>query len=248
MTVTSKLWWSVWWPWAIVWAVAVIAIAVVISELLRDSRARKRAISRVPVVTYYLDDDSIMDLYRQWGYKGAQRREVEEKIRKSIGVKLGGSLSQGNFDADTEVLKKWIEEAEPITVIGTIMGVLAKADVVVNVDLRKPHVVPNKALTDSLAGHGRRRARSVRLSGIEGYVSMTAQFYRAAESDGTTTFVARYGDRQPFPQVRIPCKTPGVRTVATGKSFQGRCLGVVEEWNAEGQELVLRPIAIFQQA
>ena len=82
MTVTSGLWWSVWWPWMMPWLAAVAGIVTAATVWIRHSRSRPRSRRQVPRVWYYLDGDAVLELYHQTEYKGALRKEVEEKIRK----------------------------------------------------------------------------------------------------------------------------------------------------------------------
>lgn len=245
----GDLWWAVWWPWMLLWAVTALAALAALWVLVAHARARgwlRASASRVPGISFYLDDESVMDLYRQGDYKIALRQEVEEKIRSSkdasISSKIYGVAGKGSRSVNREVFRKWIEEAEPIAVIGAIVDVLERANVVVRVDLRRQHVLPNRALRNALRESP---GAAVQLSQLGPYVEVMGQFRTLERAEETTVVVAPYGDGE-LPRARLACATGGLRTRASGGTFRARCLGVVEEWDAEAQELVLHPIAIFQ--
>src|SRR5262249_45637997 len=210
-----------------------------------------------PGVCFYLDGESVMALYQQSGYNTALRHEVEEKIRSGTDAKIsaefhgtGGKAGRTN---ELEVFRKYIEIAEPITVIGIIMGVLEDAGAIVYADLSSNMLEPNEALDRvlrSMHGQDAGRASSLDLRDLEtldAFVSVKGrfqEFYKTeagapsatSDEDETVTLAAWYGD-SPDPPL-VPKISPICvvsmfrhRPVPSGP-FQARCLGRVQAWNS----------------
>lgn len=153
------------------------------------------------------------------------------------------------------MFEKYIQKAEPITVIGMIIDVLDKRDGIVYVNLVRQELVQNRALVNALGwadGPESTRLRTARLRGIDAYVSMKGLFRRVrSDDDGRTVFIAPYGeppDPMQGPRVRFRCRNSGFRDadeVPEG-TFQAQCLGRVEDWDPASGELIVHPIAIFK--
>ena len=256
MAVVDPSWWGVWWPWLLVWGItAVSLVAAVAIVVVHWRRHRSPAAKRLHGISFYLDDESVMDLYRQHGgkYKAALRQEVQERISSSRDFEGSAALAllraRGKQGVNREVFRSYIEEDEPITVIGIVIDVLDRADDIVNVDLRKQEVISNRALDKALDTDDDERPTTVRLRDLdpESFVSIRGLFRETERTSAVTTFEAPYGDPTDPAQVHLTCTTSGLRRpdVHTG-SFPARCLGRVEDWDPDTHRLIVRPIAIFR--
>ncbi len=94
--------------------------------------------------------------------KVALRQEVQERITSSREGEVSAALAllkaRGKQGVNREVFRSYIEEAEPITVIGIGIDVLDRADDIVDVDLLKQEVTANRALPGSPLCPSRERA------------------------------------------------------------------------------------------
>ncbi|MBP2334665.1 hypothetical protein [Saccharothrix coeruleofusca] len=253
MAVDRGLWWSVWWPWAAVWLTTALALVVAAVVLVLAWRARHRYAPRaeVPGLTLYLDEKAVMDLYQVGGYGDAMAKEVVDRV----GVTKDGKIALKGLDmglegaraSGREVVKTYIENYEPIAVVGLLLDALESGDGVVHVDLRDRTVRGTPALVRAL---GEESARTARLRRIDTYVSVRGVFRVAEEGSGTTVLLAPFGDPddpEEGPQVRVECQSAGLRDdVVPDGVFNARCLGKVQSWKARDGELVIRPIAVFQ--
>ncbi|MEV6396233.1 hypothetical protein AB0M39_15895 [Streptomyces sp. NPDC051907] len=257
MGVLSEQWWGVWWPWLLLWlstALGLVAlVASAIAWLVRGRGGEGRDLTYS--ICFYLHDRSVMDHYQMRGYAAALRKEVEQRtsdgrdgnIRASV---LGLSAGGGRRD-NSEVVSKYLEVAEPISVIGTIMHVLEEEDVIVHADLVNQTVRRNVALAAGLASlGGTRSARDpVRLRDIEDFVLIRGRFRKISESPESTVFLAPYGDPDgagETPRVRVTCATEGLRNEVPRGAFSARCLGKVQDWNADEAVLEVQAMAIFR--
>ena len=107
------------------------------------------------------------------------------------------------------------------------------------------------ALSNGLAGLGASRTsqQSVRLRDIEDFVLIRGRFRKIGESPESTVFLAPYGDpADPAagPRVRVTCATEGLRNEVPQGTFSARCLGKVQDWNAEDAVLEVQAMAIFR--
>ncbi|WP_440899581.1 hypothetical protein [Actinosynnema sp.] len=251
MAVDRALWWSVWWPWAVVWVVTALALLVALGAVVAAWRGRARYAPApgVPGVPIYLDEKAVMDLYQVGGYGDAMTKEVVDRVGttrdgkialKGVDVGVEGARQSGR-----EVVKTYIENSEPIAVVGVLLGALESAHGVVHVDLRDRTVRGDVALERAL-GDG---ARTARLRRIDAYVSVRGEFRETGRHDGTRVFQAPYGDPDDpaeGPQVVVECQSAGLRPdVVPEGVFSARCLGRVQAWKAGSGEMVIRPIAVF---
>lgn len=254
MGVVDSGWWSVWWPPMLLWAVT-LSCAVACVLVLGSHRRRARAARHHHIgMCLYLHERSVMDLYRVENYGAALRQEVEHRIRKDATLRTslydvaGAGVGRGE-----EVFRRYVEEAEPITVIGTIMDALKKANAIVYADLRNRSVTDDQAFRKGVAvmhGGDAPVPAFVRLRDFGDFVSVSGRFRKAGDTGTETVFLAPYGDpAEPGegPQVRVVCATDGLRagTVPDG-TFQVRCLGKVLDWNPRTRELGIEPLAIFR--
>lgn len=255
----TEMWWGVWWPWMLVWAVTVGSVVTLAALAVRDLRRRGRPAGRNLnySICFYLHNTAIMDQYQMGRYTVALRKEVEQRtsdnkdgnIRATV---FGIGAGAGRRDS-REIVSRYLEVAEPISVIGVIMDVLERNDVIVHVDLVNGTVQRNEALVKALATtHGSRAPQdSVRLRDIEDYVLLRGRFRKISEEPEGTVFLAPYGDPDgpgaspASPRVRVTCASEGLRDEVPRGAFSARCLGKVQDWNAEDAVLEVQAIAIF---
>ena len=254
MAVVDGSWWGVWWPWLLVWGItAVSLVAAVATAVVHWRRHRAPAATRLHGISFYLDDESVMDLYRQHGgkYKAALRQEVQERISSNREAELSADLAPVQASAkrgvNTEVFRSYIENAEPITVIVIVIDVLDREDDIVNVDLRKQEVISNRALDKALDTDDDERPTALRLRDLDTFVSIRGLFHQTDRTPTVTTFEAPYGDPTDPAQVHLTCTASGLRgTAVPARSFPARCLGRVEDWDPDTHRLIVHPIAIFR--
>ncbi len=254
----SEEWWAVWWPWMLLWlctAAGAVALVVLAGVLLlprgRHSRDRNLTYS----ICFYLHDRSVMDHYQMRNYTAALRKEVEQRTSDSsdgtIRATVFGVGAGGGRRDNQEIVSKYMEVAEPISVIGVIMDVLEARNVIVHVDLVNETVRRGAALTGALAAAGPvPRARgTVRLRDIEDFVLIRGRFRKISETDESTVLLAPYGDPEDAsrgPRVRVTCATEGLRNEVPQGTFSARCLGKVQDWNATDAVLEVQAMAIFR--
>jgi hypothetical protein len=260
VAIADPAWWGVWWPWLVVWGVtAVSLVAAVAIAVTHWRRHRAPAATRRPGISFYLDDESVMDLYRQHGgkYKAALRQEVQERSTSTsegeVSADLAPVQARAKRGVNSEVFRSYIENAEPITVIGIIIDVLDQAGDIVHIDLREQTITSSGALAKALDTDDDKRPTAVRLRGLETFVSIRGLFRATDRTPEVTTFEAPYGEPPDptapanGPQIHLTCTASGLRGTAipTG-SFPARCLGRVQEWDPDKCRLIVHPIAIFR--
>ncbi|MGH3613624.1 MAG: hypothetical protein ACRDRK_13745 [Pseudonocardia sp.] len=258
MAVFDGPWWGVWWPWMLVWIGTVVSTVVTVTITIRYRR-RDRGTSAKPTLgaPLFLAKGRVMDLYQLHGgrHAAALRREVEDEISNSRQAEVFADLAPvragGHVNVDKRVFRRWVEVAEPITVIGIVIDVLDNADDIVYSDLLTCSVIANPALVKALGVEDGRCPDMVRLRGLDVHVSVRGWLRRTGGTDKTITFHAPYGDPAdstdgPGSRVQIECVESGLRDGVPTGSFPAHCLGRVLNWEArEGGCLVIQPIAIF---
>ena len=260
MNTDNEMWWSVWWPWALLWGATVLALllaAAILAVHWRSSR-KKRAPRHANDFCLYIDDDLVMDLYLRHQYEPALQRQVEEKISSgnalTAAAQFVGLHTGAKRQVNTEILRKYIEQAEPIKVINTILNALENDGAIIYIDLEKQSVLSNKdshqLLGEDGGGPGQRAVRASELGAD--FVSVTGQYRCESPKDSSpTVFSAPYGasdQADDGPRVRVTCITARLRRDVHEHEheFRASCLGRVQPWNAESGELLIDPIAIFQ--
>jgi hypothetical protein len=256
MAIFDPLWRSVWWPWLLVWAITLVSlIAAIAIALTHWRRHRRTATIRHHDISFYLDEKSVMDLYLQYGgkYKAPLRQEVKEHITNNREIELNADLAplqaRAKAGVNRDIVRSYIENAEPITVIGIIIDVLEQADDIAHVDLRKQEVTFNNALNKSRNSDGDEAFTTVHLRSLDTFVSIRGKFHAAETTDSITTFEAPFSDLTDAsqPHVSCTCMTSGMRGAPVPRgSFQARCLGRVEDWDANTGKLKVHPIALFR--
>ncbi|MFF8841513.1 hypothetical protein ACF08N_02105 [Streptomyces sp. NPDC015127] len=257
MGVFTEAWWGVWWPWMLLWlmtaAGAGALLALAVTRLVRGARGGR---DLTYSICFYLHDRTVMDHYQMRGYAAALRKEVEQRTSDSkdgsVRAKVFGLSAGGGRKDNSEIVSKYLEVAEPISVIGVVMDVLEKKDVIVHVDLVGETVRRNAALARALADHprsGTSPAQNVRLRDIEDFVLIRGRFRKIGESPESTVLLAPYGDPDDpssGPRVRVTCATEGLRNEVPRGTFSARCLGKVQDWNAADSVLEVQAMAIFR--
>jgi hypothetical protein len=242
----DSLWWSVWWPWLVVWLVTAVLLVLSLVFLVAWFRGRSRLNRQPPYLSFYLHEQSVMDLY-QYKYRGALEQQVVSMVGGRAGVHASAGVYPvrfgGSYERNREEFRRYIEVAEPITVIGLLMEVLE--DDVYAVDLNRLSIVPGRNLT--------LRGSTARLSSLGGpaYVLAGGLFRMDAMTDRsgrTTTFLAPFGTPSSarHPALRVRCVNTGLRDDVPDGEFFARCLGTVQGWDHGSGQLIVNPIAIFR--
>ncbi|CAL9489695.1 hypothetical protein [Streptomyces lavenduligriseus] len=255
MAVLDGTWWSAWWGPMTWWLLALAGLLVLAGRALRRGLARLGRTAADPAyLPLYLDNDAVMGLFKMGNYKAALRKEVEERRIRNAGclavIPLVSVLLKVTGGSTTEVVAKYVENSEPISVIGLLLSVLRRGDALVEVRLRPDSgtVIPNRALLGELARTG--PATAVPLSEIGEFVMVTGRF-EAGDSRGETLLMrAPYADGGPTAHLRVVLRGDGLLTpdkeLPEGQ-FQAHCLGKVTSWDPDAREVVLQyPVAVFR--
>jgi hypothetical protein len=241
----DSMWWSVWWTWLLVWIATAVVLVVAAAFGVAWWRSRGRFTRQPPYLSFYLHEQSVMDLY-QYKYRGALEQHVVSMVGGRAGLHLGAGVPPvrfgGSVERNREEFRRYLEVAEPITVIGLLMEVLE--DDLYAVDLDRLSIVP---------GHNVSLRRSTaRLSELGGnaYVLARGVFHMDTTSDRsgrTTTFLAPFGTAvEPHALLRVRCINTGLRDDVPDGQFFARCLGTVQGWDRVSGQLIVNPLAIFR--
>ncbi|GAA2772537.1 hypothetical protein GCM10010521_58390 [Streptomyces rameus] len=259
MAVLDGTWWSAWWGPMAWWLAGFAGLLVLGGFALRRGLARLGKVPEDPsYLPLYLDNDAVMGLFKMGNYKSALRKEVEERRIRSAGclavIPLVSLLFKVTGGSTTEVVAKYVENSEPISVIGLLLSVLRRGDALVEVRLRPDSgtVVPNRALLRELArtGAGAGAAVDVPLSEIGEFVMVTGRFEARGTRGRTLVMRAPYADGGRAAHLRVVVRGDGLltpdRELPEGQ-FQAHCLGKVTSWDPEAREIVLQyPVAVFR--
>ncbi|TDC77374.1 hypothetical protein E1283_07495 [Streptomyces hainanensis] len=245
----------------LLWLGTAAGLLVLLGQILREI-VRSRRDRGVPGLTFamciYLHDRSVMDHFQMGRYTEALQKEVEQRDQRGaeMGVDAGvlGTGGTVGVQGSREVVSRWLEVAEPISVIGVIVAALEREHVVVHADLLRRTVRRNEALVKTMGvAHGvGRLPEAVPLGDVDDFVLVRGRFRRSEQtpdSPGTTVFTAPYGtDEDPTltAHVRVTCRTTGLRTEVPSGAFSGRCLGKVGYWNPADGVLEVDALAIFR--
>ncbi|MEU3528953.1 hypothetical protein AB0E62_34730 [Streptomyces sp. NPDC038707] len=249
---SDGLWWDINGYEMAVWLATAVCLLGMLILLLRRLRHRGDPSRHVvgDTMCIYLDDRSIMDVYQLNRYAEALRQEVEHRVSRSGGAEftvpmLSSLTSKADVRHSSEVVTKYIDTHEPISVVQVLIDGLSRSNAVVTADLRQRTVDRDAALR--LALTGRSDSRTLRLSDISGrFVLLSGSFTRdaTASSGGHVTFTAPYGDHPSAARVRLRCREEGLRLEQSDKRPRV-CLGVVIGWVAEDAVLDVQPLAVF---
>ncbi|MFI8928088.1 hypothetical protein ACIG3E_10490 [Streptomyces sp. NPDC053474] len=260
MGVVDSAWWGLWWPWMTVWLLTAVCVGVLARHALvrlgwlrRGPRRAARGRRTFHGMCFYLHEQRVMDLYQTGGFSAALEQEVADRTNVTAGFSLWtrfrGSGGTAGRDVTKERFTSYVQQNTPITVIGLLMDTMRREDAVVHADLTTGHLVPNRALADSLRDSDDDR---VALSAVMSeFVSVTGRFTARGLPGGDVVLRARYGEGRPPAHVKITCAEDGIREEFHEEDyfsgeFQARCLGKVRTWNRDAGELTLDPVAIFR--
>ncbi|MEV6803610.1 hypothetical protein [Streptomyces sp. NPDC051132] len=259
MAVLDGTWWSAWWGPMAWWLAALAGLLVLGGLALRRGIARLGKTAADPsYLPLYLDNDAVMRLFKMGNYKAALRKEVEERRIRSAGclavIPLVSLLFKVTGGSTTEVVAKYVEKSEPISVIGLLLSVLRRGDALVEVRLRPDSgtVLPNRALLRELARSegGSGAAATVPLTEIGEFVMVTGRFEAGGGRGGSLVMRAPYAGGGPAAHLRVVLRGDGLltpdRQLPEGQ-FQAHCLGKVTSWDPGAREVVLQyPVAVFR--
>ncbi len=130
------------------------------------------------------------------------------------------------------------------------MAAFERDNAIVHIDLINRLVERNAASAKAVATQhaNRRTPPGVLLRNIEAFVLIKGHFREVSRDDASVIYMAPYGDPEASthgPQIRIKCATEClIDKNATG--FRARCLGEVQEWNADEGVLDIEPMAVFR--
>ncbi|MQY35521.1 hypothetical protein SRB17_34990 [Streptomyces sp. RB17] len=251
MAVLDGTWWSAWWGAMTWWLVGFAGLLVLAVLVVRQALGRIRKVPEDPnYLPLYLDTDAVMGLFKMGNYRSALRREVEERRVRNTGclavIPLVSLLFQLSGDRTTEVVATYVEQAEPISVLGLLLSVLQRKDALAQVRLRpgSATVTPNRALL------GTGVAGEVALSEIGEFVMINGRFEAQGAHGETLVMRAPYGDGAQSAHLRVVLRVDGLRTAdrqLPEGQFQAHCLGKVTTWRPDTREVVLQyPVAVFQ--
>ncbi|CRK59471.1 hypothetical protein [Alloactinosynnema sp. L-07] len=252
MAVFDALWLQVWWPWLLVWLAEFGLVVAAVTIVVRHwRRARRPATPSGHGVSFYLDEQFVLRLYRQFGgkYRAALTQEVEERISEGDETAISAEVSPVKIGKkgsnSSEVFRRYIEDNDAITVIGMIIDVLDAADDIIYVDLRKRDVVSNRALAKTLDIEDEAAPALVRPRELGSFVSLRGRFRLVEKTAEIATFQAPLGDSAD--EVLVRCAVVGLSGVTVPSAeFPARCLGQVQEWDSGTRMLTVHPIAIFR--
>ncbi|MCH0565966.1 MULTISPECIES: hypothetical protein [unclassified Streptomyces] len=257
MAVTEGAWWSAHWGWMVWWllgAAGLLTLAGLATWRLvgRSAPEGDWAVDRYSPL--YLDNEAVIDQYKLGSQRAALRQEVEERRSRTFGWLawlpfLSGSGAHGKSGQDMFV--KYVEEKEPISVIGMLMSAFKRADALVEVDMGEGTLVPNRRLISRFAGRIQAgEAVDVALTDLGAFVMIEGQF-KAEDGDGETLVMrAPYGGGPPRAHVLVVLRRDGLRRpdkqLPKGV-FRAHCLGKVTSWDPDTRETIVeRPLAVFQ--
>ncbi|RZS44547.1 hypothetical protein EV193_101423 [Herbihabitans rhizosphaerae] len=225
-----------WW-WVLTLAgAALVAVAVVL--LVRGRGSARPNLEVDGDIPFYLDEDLVLDLYQFGG--NALSREVEtyfaENSQNALSAKAGPG--QGNLGRTRERSTRmaYSENVRAINAASEVIKQLRDADLIIYADLRGNRVEPHDR-------HG--ESGTTKLSDSRMFVSVVGTFTKVESPDTFVRFRAPYGhDGQGH--VRIKLNADWVRGQLPEGELRARCLGKIEEWNAEDRELKMWVMAIFR--
>jgi len=207
---------SVWWDWNLLWVVTLVAFGMMVVRAVQWLRWAEPE-PGVPGRLFYADGQQMIDLSRT----GEFSQEVTRRIERLFTVTEDGKLriSAGGGDV--------------LAVIGEVLADLRKAHSLVDVDLTKGTITPDRSW---------RRTKPRRLSEIRDYVSIYGRFELVEETDEVVVLRAHEGKHR----VRVKCDRASLRAaVPSSARFNARCVGRIQ-WDEELDEFVVVPLVIFQ--
>jgi hypothetical protein len=239
----------------LLWSLTVVALLTLAYLAVTWLRAGPRTTAS-PGLCFYLKSNLVMDHYQMRDYAPALQKEVELRESDSADANIRAAVFHGEAGGakrkSVDVVSRYQQVAEPISVIGLIVDVLERENAIVHVDLESQTVRRNRALVNELSARHRATGRpaGVHLRDMEPFVLIKGMFERTGETAGSTVFLAPYGqsdDREDGgPHVRLTCETKELRHEVPSGRFRASCLGKVDDWNATDAVLEVTPLAIFR--
>lgn len=249
MAVFDGQWVAYWLPELIVWfvtATSLLALPFVTWRQLRKHRRGEPSIRRGVLV--YLDDDFVRGVN---GTKDMEREELDTRTTEGNGGLALKLMSVSKRESVTRQIRRTFREnSEPIAKIGGMLDVLDQADEIVRVNLTRMEVSSNAALAASLDMAQEELPDAVLLHATGGFVLLRGTFraLSPATDDDTVHLVATFGQStSPLdgPRVLLTCVRSYLRLIPDDV-ISGRCLGWVEKWDQQENQLVFHPIALFR--
>ncbi|MFF9622361.1 hypothetical protein [Streptomyces griseosporeus] len=252
MAVTEGAWWSAHWGGMVWWLLAVtglLTLAGLTVWRLAGRPASDAGLKVEGLSTLYLDSEAVIDQYKLGSQRAALKQEVEERRSRTFGWLaqlpfLSWTAASGQRGQD--VFVKYVEEKEPISVIGMLMSAFKRADALVEVRLDDGTLVPTQQLERRLAG----RAPQVTLTGLGGFVMLDGFFKAERLDDEHLVMRAAYGGPATPAQVKVVLRRDSLRRrdkrLPQGL-FHAQCLGKVSSWDPDSREAIVEhPLAVFQ--
>ncbi|MFI5840745.1 hypothetical protein ACIA8K_13655 [Catenuloplanes sp. NPDC051500] len=254
MAVFDHLWWSAGRGWAVVWVVTALLLLVVALWPLGRLLSRRGGDRQPAGIAFFLDGQRVMDLYEMGPYRQALKRRVQEETSRGFGAGIRAALAGIGINlgarVDRRVVQTYVEVAEPIRVVRTVLSVIAKDTV--TADLYTGSVESGtglKRVFNRLGVDGRTSVSPTDLLKADSYVSIRGGFRVVARAGDVITFEAEIApaDGNPATVVRCEYHRSGLRLDVPDREFPARCLGKISGWDADtGTVTVFPVIAIFQ--
>lgn len=202
----------------------------------------------VPSAPLFLGKAEIITMYVASG--GVLRQEIERTFLRTADAKLSGELA--NLQASVgrsrseEIISRYVDDAEPLTVIRAVREALENAHAIVRVHLTDREVTQNRAL--ARAARGTEARGKIQLTALDTeYVLLRGKFRRVRAPASKVGFTAPYGTSMVSdgPRVQFQCREDDMLLEIPTTPFKARCLCHVDEWNSTEQTLSVRPIAFY---
>lgn len=216
-------------------------------------RGRRRPETFAPLRRYvYLNDTAIKDLYKQIPGAPHQKAEVEETSSGKRDVKMGGKLGPMDAGAGGEkantTTRKFNTNEDAVNAITVVTAHLEKANRIIFVDLVRQTVRSNRALATLVRSDD--TPAKVRLSDLDLDVSIKGEFHVTRTTNTHVVLRASYGNpsqsEDSAPSIWVSCAKALLRQeLHAARQYRMTCLGRAGSWDAETEELEVRPISIF---
>jgi hypothetical protein len=216
VAVDRALWWYVEWPWILLWVVTLVAFGMVVVRAVQWLRWVEPE-PGVPGRLFYVDGRQMIDLSKTGEFSPETIRRIERLFEVTEDGKL--RISGGGGDV--------------LAVIGEVLAYLRKAHSLVDVDLTKGIITPDRSW---------RRTKPRRFSEIRDYVSIYGRFELVEKTDEVVVLRAHEGKHR----VRVKCDRASLRAaVPSSARFNARCVSGIQ-WDEELDEFVMVPMVVFQ--
>jgi hypothetical protein len=247
------LWWSLWWPWMVIWGVTALALVVLAVTAVLAWRARDQyGLEGLPLgVPVYIDGLLVLNIMSVLGLKPIPTDVTVKAVLTrdgKINVEMAGLAAGAGASRVEEETRAYREIYKPIDLVGPLVKTLSDRNQLVYVDVVGGTLQQNVAVERHLRSTGQ-NPNAVSLLDIKEYVSVVGRFRLDSKGDRVKVLIAPFGedDADKAPRVRLECADEWLLNDAVPKgTFHASCLGRVQSWKPEDQELVILPIAMFQ--